>query len=123
MVNVLRWRGVEILGLVFAGTATDSRLDMAKFVRDVLGLPGVDVAGASADMFDLPDGSRFAISGPREMGETSRTIGFLVADLDVALAELHEAGVWTDGPAKNELYRYAHFCPPDGQLYELVEQA
>ena len=74
-------------------------------------------------MFDLPDGSRFAISGPREMGETSRTIGFRVADLDVALAELHAAGVWTDEAAENERYRYAHFRPPDGQLYELVEEA
>jgi glyoxylase I family protein len=114
---------VEILGLVFAGTATDRRPEMAEFVRDVLGLPGVDVAGASADMFDLPDGSRFAISGPREMGETSRTIGFLVADLDVALAELRAAGVWTDDAAENERYRYAHFKPPDGQLYELVQEA
>jgi catechol 2,3-dioxygenase-like lactoylglutathione lyase family enzyme len=96
---------------------------MAAFVRDVLGLEGIEVAGASADMFDLPDGSRFAISGPREMGETSRTIGFLVADLDLALAELRQAGVWTDEAARNERYRYAHFRPPDGQLYELVEQA
>jgi catechol 2,3-dioxygenase-like lactoylglutathione lyase family enzyme len=96
---------------------------MAAFVRDVLALPQVDVAGASADMFELPDGSRFAVSGPREMGETSRTLGFLVADLDAALAELRVAGYWTDEPARNELYRYAHFRPPDGQLYELVEEA
>jgi glyoxylase I family protein len=114
---------VQILGLVFAGTATDRRPEMATFVRDVLALPQVHVAGASADMFDLPDGSRFAVSGPREMGETSRTIGFLVADLDVALAELREAGVWTDEAAENERYRYAHFRPPDGHLYELVEEA
>jgi catechol 2,3-dioxygenase-like lactoylglutathione lyase family enzyme len=114
---------VEILGLVFAGSATDRRSEMAAFVRDVLGLPGVEVAGASADMFDLPDGSRFAISGPRELGETSRTVGFRVADLDRALSELQDAGVWTDEPAANELYRYAHFRPPDGQLYELVEEA
>jgi catechol 2,3-dioxygenase-like lactoylglutathione lyase family enzyme len=114
---------VEILGLVFAGTATDRRPEMAEFVRDVLGLPAVEVAGASADMFELPDGSRFAISGPREMGETSRTIGFLVADLDVALADLRAAGAWTDAPTANELYRYAHFRAPDGRLYELVEQA
>ena len=92
-------------------------------MRDVLALPQVDVRGASADMFELPDGSRFAISGPREMGETSRTIGLLVADLDAALAELRAAGVWTDEAAENELYRYAHFRPPDGELYELVEQA
>jgi len=114
---------VEILGLVFAGTATDRRPEMAAFVRDTLGLREVEVAGASADMFELPDGSRLAISGPREMGETSRTIGFRVADLDAALAELRAAGVWTDEPAENELYRYAHFRPPDGQLYELVEEA
>jgi glyoxylase I family protein len=114
---------VEILGLVFAGTATDRRPAMAAFVRDVLGLPLVEVAGASADMFELPDGSRFAIAGPREMGETSRTVGFLVADLDAALAELREAGVWTGEAAENELYRYAHFRPPDGQLYELVQEA
>jgi len=96
---------------------------MAAFVREVLGLPDVDVPGSTADMFDLPDGSRFAISGPREMGETSRTIGFRVADLDIALAELRAAGVWTDAVAENERYRYAHFRPPDGQLYELVEEA
>jgi catechol 2,3-dioxygenase-like lactoylglutathione lyase family enzyme len=114
---------VEILGLVFAGTATDRRPAMAAFVRDVLGLPLVEVAGASADMFELPDGSRFAISGPREMGETSRTVGFLVADLDAALAELREAGVWTGEATRNELYRYAHFRPPDGELYELVQEA
>ena len=114
---------MEILGLVFAGTATDHRPEMAAFVRDVLALPQVDVSGASADMFELPDGSRFAISGPREMGETSRTIGFRVADLVIALAELRAAGVWTDAVAANERYRYAHFRPPDGQLYELVEEA
>ena len=114
---------MEILGLVFAGTATDRRPEMAAFARDALGLTQVEVAGASADMFELPDGSRFAISGPRELGETSRTIGFRVADLDVALSELRAAGVWTDEPAENELYRYAHFRPPDGQLYELVEEA
>ena len=114
---------MEILGLVFAGTATDRRPEMAAFVREVLGLTDVDVTGSSADMFDLPDGSRFAISGPREMGETSRTIGFRVADLDIALAELRAAGVWTDAVAENERYRYAHFRPPDGQLYELVEEA
>ena len=82
---------------------------MAAFVREVLGLPDVDVAGSSADMFDLPDGSRFAISGPRELGETSRTIGFRVADLDIALAELRAAGVWTDAVAENERYRYGAF--------------
>ena len=36
-------------------------------------------------MFALPDGSTFAVAGPRELGQTSRTFGFLVADLDEAV--------------------------------------
>jgi catechol 2,3-dioxygenase-like lactoylglutathione lyase family enzyme len=113
---------MEVLGLTFAGTATAQREEMAAFVRDVLGLVAAPLEGASADFFELPDGSRFAVSGPRELGETSRTIGFLVADVDAALDELRAAGVWTDDAVENAAYRYAHFRPPDGQLYELVER-
>jgi catechol 2,3-dioxygenase-like lactoylglutathione lyase family enzyme len=80
------------------------------------------VAEAGADMFAFPDGTRFAVADEREEGAgTSRTIGFLVADLDAAVAELHAAGVAVDEPVANDLYRYAHFTAPDGELYELVE--
>ncbi len=113
---------MQILGLVFAGTATADREEMARFASEVLGLTAVSVDGASADMFDLPDGSTFAVAGPRELGETSRTLGFLVADLDVAVAELRAAGVAVDDPVGNERFRYAHFRAPDGELYELVER-
>ncbi len=113
---------VQILGLVFAGTATDCRPEMVAFVRDVLGLDPREVAGASADMFALPDGSTFAVAGPREMGETSRSLGFLVADLDDAIAELAAAGVEVDEVATNGHHRYVHFRAPDGALYELVER-
>src|SRR4051795_11035776 len=109
---------MEILGLVFAGSATARRPEMARFVADVLGLepapaggasarrPGVRGVGAggprwapapaggvSADMFALPDGAFFAVAGPREMGETSRTIGFLVGDLEPGVEEPGAAGV------------------------------
>jgi len=113
---------MEILGLVFAGSATGRREVMAAFVAETLGLPRVEVGGVSADMFALPDGSRFAVAGPREMGDTSRTIGFRVADLDAAVAELRAAGVEVDEPAANDDQRYVHFRAPDGKLYELVEQ-
>jgi glyoxylase I family protein len=73
-------------------------------------------------MFELPDGSTFAVAGPRELGETSRTIGFLVADLDEAAAALQAANVELDDAAENERFRYAHFRAPDGRLYELVER-
>lgn len=113
---------MQILGLVFAGTATDRRDEMTLFLTDVLGLTAASVEGASADMFELPDGSTFAVTGPRELGETSRTLGFLVADLDEALAGLQAAGVEVDDAVENERFRYAHFCAPDGHLYELVER-
>jgi glyoxylase I family protein len=113
---------VEILGLVFAGTATDRRREMTRFAGEVLGLEPVAVGGVSADMFALRDGAFFAVAGPREMGETSRTIGFLVADLAAAVGELRAAGVEVDEPAENDIQRYVHFRAPDGELYELVEE-
>jgi glyoxylase I family protein len=113
---------VQILGLVFAGTATGRREEMTRFLTDVLGLAPASVEGASADMFELPDGSTFAVSGPRELGETSRTLGFLVADIDAAVAGLRSAGCAVDDPVENARFRYAHFHAPDGHLYELVER-
>src|SRR3954451_14237000 len=76
---------MRVLGLVFAGTATDNRAEMTAFARDVLGLQGLEVEGASADMFALPDVSVFAVADPRGMGETSRSLGFFVSGLDDAI--------------------------------------
>jgi hypothetical protein len=85
---------VEILGLVFAGTAAPHRASMTAFVTDVLGLRPTSSDPSYADMFALPDGSGFAVSGEREPGGgSSRTVGFLVADLDAAVRELQGAGV------------------------------
>jgi catechol 2,3-dioxygenase-like lactoylglutathione lyase family enzyme len=112
---------MRILGLVFAGTATNERIEMAEFVEQTLGLTRVEVGGVEADMFELPDGAKFAVAGPRGMGDTDRSIGFLVESLADAVAELQRAGVEVDEPAENEQQRYAHFRAPDGRLYELVE--
>src|SRR4051812_15759852 len=113
---------MRILGLVFAGTATNRRPEMSRFVRETLGLERTEAGGVDADMFEFADGSQFAVSGPRGGGETSRTIGFLVADLDAAIAELRAAGIEAGEPAANDRQRYAQFTAPDGGLYELVEQ-
>src|SRR4051812_18148258 len=114
---------MRILGLVFAGTATAQRAEMARFVQETLGLErGGASGGGDADLVDLSDGSRFGVSDPRVAGDTSRTIGFLVADLEAAVAELHAAGVDVGGPAATDRQRYAHFRAPDGRLYELVEE-
>jgi glyoxylase I family protein len=113
---------VEILWLAFAGTATDRSAEMSAFVAGTLGLTRSEVGGTAAHMSELPDGSHFAVHGPREEGDTSRTIGFRVRDLDGAVAELRAAGVEVDDPQENERFRYAHFRAPDEKLYELVAE-
>jgi catechol 2,3-dioxygenase-like lactoylglutathione lyase family enzyme len=113
---------VRILGLVFAGSATHRRPEMARFARETLGLEPVPGPGADADVFALPDGSHFAVAGPREGGRSARTIGFLVGSVDEAVSELRAAGVPVEEPAETDRHRYAHFHAPDGKLYELVEE-
>jgi 4-hydroxyphenylpyruvate dioxygenase-like putative hemolysin len=95
---------------------------MAQFVSEVLGLTPRHVAGVEADLFVLPDTSSFAVASPGGMGQSARSVGFLVADLEEAVADLNAAGVATDAAASNGRERYVHFTAPDGQLYELVER-
>ncbi len=113
---------MELLGICFAGTSTPQRQPMTQFVRGVLGLPQVRVDGVEADLFELPDGSSFAVASPGGMGESTRSLGFLVANLHEAIAELEAAGVTIGAPAFNAVERYVHFTAPDGHLYELVER-
>ena len=95
---------------------------MTEFVSDVLGVPRHHVEGVEADLFKLPDGSSFAVASPGGMGDSARSLGFLVASLDEAVAELAAVGVVTDAPSTSGTERYVHFTAPDGQLYELVER-
>jgi catechol 2,3-dioxygenase-like lactoylglutathione lyase family enzyme len=114
---------MDVQGIVFAGTGTSSRQQMSTFVRDVLGLVPTQVAGVEADLFDLPDGSSFAVASAGGMGETDRSIGFLVGDIEVAVRELRAAGREVDEEVSgNARERYVHFRAPDGHLYELVER-
>ncbi len=113
---------MRVLGICFAGTSTPQRGPMTEFVSEVLGLTPRQIEGVEADLFELPDGSSFAVASPGGMGDSARSLGFLVASLDEAVAELTAAGVATDAPATNEIERYVHFTAPDGHLYELVER-
>lgn len=113
---------MRILGLCFAGSATEHRAEMSEFLASALGLRREALDGAGADFYALPDGSYFAVAPPGEMGETRRSIGFLVDDLDQAIDELRARGVQVDSePAENSTMRYSHFVAPDGRLYELIE--
>jgi len=60
---------VEILGLVFAGSATERRSEMTAFVTRVLGLERAASGNMDADLFALPDGASFAVTGPRGPGD------------------------------------------------------
>lgn len=113
---------MRILGLVFAGTSTPHRSQMAEFLGDTLSLQRVQVDGVEADLFALPDGSTFAVASPGGMGDTPRSIGFLVEDLEAAAAHLREAGIAVGPISENERERYLHFRAPDRELYELVER-
>jgi hypothetical protein len=85
---------------------------MAAFVRDVLRLDASVLPGVDADLFQLPDGSSFAVV---DAAEPERTVGFTVADLDNAVMELRHAGIETDHEiSSNRRFRYAHFRAPDG---------
>lgn len=114
---------MDVQGIVFAGTGTSARSQMSTFVRDVLGLLPTQVAGVEADLFNLPDGSSFAVASAGGMGETDRSIGFLVGDIEAAICELRAAGSEVDEEVSgNARERYVHFRAPDGHLYELVER-
>lgn len=114
---------MNIQGIVFAGTGTAARAQMTAFTRDVLGLAPSRVTGVEADLFDLPDGSSFAVASPQGMGATDRSVGFLVQDIDQAVRELRAGGTIVDEEISgNDRERYVHFRAPDGHLYELIER-
>jgi catechol 2,3-dioxygenase-like lactoylglutathione lyase family enzyme len=113
---------MQVTGITFVGTRTTSRTAMTAFVRDVLGLTPTQVPGLDADVFGLPDGSSFAVTQPWQLDPAQRTVGFLVDDVESAVAELHAAGIRTDEVATAGTQRYVHFRAPDGELYELVEE-
>ena len=107
---------MRVKGLTFVGTSTGEWERMAELVHDVLGLAPVPVEGSEHSFFALPDGSTFAVGlsdGTGAAGHDSRTIGFLVDDVDEAAVELRAAGVPTDDEVSvNSRYRYIPSGPP-----------
>jgi hypothetical protein len=113
---------MKVEGLVLVGSRCTERAAMATFVRDLLQLTRSTIEGVDADVFVLPDRSSFVVTDAAD-GHDERTIGFLVADLDTAAAELRAAEVEVDEEISvNDQFRYVHFRAPDNRLYELVER-
>lgn len=113
---------MEIRGIGFVASHTPAHAEMSSFLREVLGLRPIAVEGVGAELFAAGNGDVLGVAPPEDEGAAERTVGLLVDDLDGAVAELHAAGVETDGIAVNARWRYTHFRAPDGKLYELVEE-
>jgi catechol 2,3-dioxygenase-like lactoylglutathione lyase family enzyme len=114
---------MEIRGIGFVGSHTHAHAEMEAFARDVLGLTPVTIDGVGATLFAAANGDVLAIARPYEEDDAAeRTVGLLVDGVDAAAADLHAAGIETDGISENARWRYTHFRAPDGKLYELVEE-
>lgn len=111
---------MEITGLGWSGTRTEHAEELAQFYENVLGLRKV-YSEPEFWVFELPDGRHVEVFGTRYAGkqymETGPVVGFAVAELPKAVAELRRAGVellGEPGPT------WQHFRGPDGNVYELV---
>jgi hypothetical protein len=113
---------VRIEGLVFAGIATVDPGALAAFFRDVLDADTTEQDGWHEIRF--PDRTSLALVPPDWIAPPSDTnLGFLVADVDAATAELAGRGLEPAGELRTsgEL-RYRHFRAADGRLFELLDR-
>jgi catechol 2,3-dioxygenase-like lactoylglutathione lyase family enzyme len=115
---------MRVLSLAWVGTRTTEYTATLAFFRDVLGL-GVHSSETDFAVLDVPDGATVEIFGPASRYNrhlTHPVAGFLVSNLDDAVAELRAAGVEIVLPvAGGETRSWVHFRAPDGFIYELVE--
>lgn len=97
---------MEITGLGWSGTRTEHAEELAQFYENVLGLRRVH-SEPEFWVFELPDGRHVEVFGTRYAGkqymETGPVVGFAVAELPKAVAELRRAGVEASRRARAEL--------------------
>lgn len=109
-------------GLVFAGIETPEPPALAAFLAGVLGVEATEDDGVFS--LRLDGGDALAVIAPGHLAPPSDTVlGFLVDDLEAAIAELEAKGVPKDGPLlTGPVFRWQHFRAPDGRVFELVER-
>jgi catechol 2,3-dioxygenase-like lactoylglutathione lyase family enzyme len=109
------------------GTRTDQPELMADLFGKVL---GIRFSHRSADdwVFQLPDGSKVEVFGPRSDNPhftTGPVPGFLVDNVEAATEELRAAGIpIVSGPIRWEGegdVAWVHFRGPDGNIYEITQ--
>jgi catechol 2,3-dioxygenase-like lactoylglutathione lyase family enzyme len=116
---------IEIRRLSWLGTRTERHDDTVAFFRDVLGLE-VRQSGEDFTILEVPGGASLEVFGPRcpyNRHLTYPVAGFLVADLDSALADLQAGGTEIVLPRQEgDTGAWFHFRAPDGFVYELTEE-
>jgi catechol 2,3-dioxygenase-like lactoylglutathione lyase family enzyme len=114
---------MRVLSLAWVGTRTTEYAATVAFFKDVLGL-GVHSTETDFAVLDVPDGSTVEVFGPAsEYNQhfTHPVAGFVVADLDEAVAELEAAAIEIVLPIQDgEPRSWMHFRAPDGFVYELA---
>ena len=118
--------GMQVRGIVWAGTRTVAFDETIAFFRDVLGVP-LDRVDDDFAWARMPDTSQFEVFGGNDRHHLEFTTGpvpeFLVDDLAAAIEELRAAGVEilgrpvVDDGAGNG---WVHFRAPDGNVYGLT---
>jgi hypothetical protein len=121
---------VRVRGIRWVGVETDRVAELRRFAVDVLGL---HVAGEDSEEFvelAMAGGTKLEIFGagnadtvPWLFARQPVVAGFLVDDIDAAVAELARAeGVELLGDLHTmpDGYAWQHFRAPDGRVYELT---
>jgi len=119
---------MDVKGIIWLGSVTDSRPEMSAFMQMHLGLSvDVDIAGFTRLL--AANGDRVELFGPgseeHELLDTGPVAGFLVDDAAAARSEMLANGV----PDVTKLYRardghhWFYFRAPDGNYYELCESS
>ncbi|HLQ62373.1 MAG TPA: 4a-hydroxytetrahydrobiopterin dehydratase [Candidatus Acidoferrales bacterium] len=119
---------MRVLKLAWLGTRSTAAAETADFFARVLGLQ-LEQSRNDLWVFKLPDGSAVEVFGPANPDNRhfsgGPVIGFLVDDLESAVAELRQAEVEiVFGPRSSpDGSAWVHFRGPDGNLYELTRAA
>ena len=113
---------MRVEGLIFAGVGSSDHDAVARFLAEALGAE-LEVSGDVHRLL-FANGSSLALVPPDYVEPPSDTLlGFLVDDVDAAMAELAAQGIEPDGElGEGYGFRYRHFRAPDGRRFELLER-
>ena len=115
---------MEVTGLSWVGTRTESFDEMTRFFGEVMGIGRYDEQPGFVS-FQTPRGNKVEVFAMDESGHdfmtTGPAVGFAVTDIDEARSELEAAGIEFMAPTQSEgEFRWAHFRAPDGNIYEIT---